>query len=398
MALALGTNSGFVTVAPTADPAETGATIDGNAVVTKDTSPAGATKITSIGWYRASGTNTANWEIALYSDLAGVPVSRLFVDATNSTASNGWLTTTVDWDIATSTPYWLALQMDAHSGSSSVDSEASGGAGSDLFAASTLADPYAGGAVADADGMYAIYALISVLDTTDDLLADDVATGTPTLTSAVIGQIHSLNANDMSSGTPTLTSAVIGQTHVLTADDVSTGTPTLTSPALAELVALTADDIDAGTPTLTSPAVWQVHIFIADSISNEPILDTPILSVQGGEAQQAEPAAEEQASNWGTHHRRIFNRLSDDELATIVREQRIALGILQPDLPGQAIGEPEEIAREVAAAVNDQAVMADAPLDYETIYRAAYLEAEYAIAEYGRLKRRRRAAISLLLH
>lgn len=159
MAVVLGTNSGFVTVAPTADPAGTGATIDGNAVATKDTSPADAVKITEIGWYRASGTNTANWEIALYSDLAGVPVSRLAVDATNSTNANGWLTVAVDWTIAGSTAYWLALQMDAHSGSSSVDSAAAGGAGSDLFAASTLADPYAGGAVADADGMYAIYAL-----------------------------------------------------------------------------------------------------------------------------------------------------------------------------------------------------------------------------------------------
>lgn len=162
MAVVLGTNSGFVTVAPTADPAGTGATIDGNCVVTKHTSPAGATKITSIGWYRASGTNTANWEIALFSDGAGVPVTRLFVDATNSTASNGWLTTAVDWDISPSTPYWLALQMDTHSGSSSVDSAASGGAGSDVFAASTIATPYAGGAVADADGMYAIYALVAV--------------------------------------------------------------------------------------------------------------------------------------------------------------------------------------------------------------------------------------------
>lgn len=124
MALALGTNSGFVTVAPTADPAGTGATIDGSSVVTKHTSPANAVKITSIGWYRESGTNTANWEIALYSDLVGVPNARLFVDNTNSTSSNGWLTTAVDWTITPSTPYWLALQMDAHSGSSGVDSAA----------------------------------------------------------------------------------------------------------------------------------------------------------------------------------------------------------------------------------------------------------------------------------
>ena len=166
MALALGTNSGFVTVAPTADPAGTGATIDGNCVVTKHTSPANALKITSIGWYRASGTNTANWEIALFSDALGVPVTRLFVDATNSTSSNGWLTTAVDWDILPSTDYWLALQMDAHSGSSSVDSAASGGAGSDVFGASTIATPYAGGAVADADGVYAIYALVAAISAT----------------------------------------------------------------------------------------------------------------------------------------------------------------------------------------------------------------------------------------
>ncbi len=163
MAVVLGTNSGFVTVAPTADPAGTGTTIDGNAVVTKHTSPANSVLITSIGWYRESGTNTANWEIALYSDLAGVPLTRLAVDATNSTASNGWLTTAVSWAIAPSTPYWLALQMDAHSGSSGVDAAASGGAGSDLFAATALADPYAGGTVADADGMYAIYALVAVI-------------------------------------------------------------------------------------------------------------------------------------------------------------------------------------------------------------------------------------------
>ena len=164
MAVVLGTSSGFVTVAPTADPAGTGTTIDGSSVVTKHTSPVGATKITEIGWYRASGTNTINWEIALYADSAGAAGARLFVDATNSTSSNGWVVVAVDWTISASTAYWLALQMDAHSGSSSVDAAASGGAGSDILASqTTLADPYGGGAVADADGMYAIYALVTVL-------------------------------------------------------------------------------------------------------------------------------------------------------------------------------------------------------------------------------------------
>lgn len=167
MAVVLGTSSGFVTVAPTADPAGADTTIDGSSVVTKDTTPANADKITSIGWYRGGGTNTANFEIALYSDVAGIAVTRLFVDATNSSASGGWITTAVDWDVAPSTPYWLALQMDAHSGSSSVDTATSGGSGSDVLTSqTTLADPYGGGLVADADGMYAIYALLELLPST----------------------------------------------------------------------------------------------------------------------------------------------------------------------------------------------------------------------------------------
>lgn len=163
MALALGTNVGFVLVSPTADPAGTNTTIDGSSVVVKDTSPAEATKITEIGWYRGAGTNSANFEVALYSDLAGVPVTRLFVDATNSSTSGGWITVAVDWAISGSTPYWLAVQMDAHSGSSSIDTATSGGSGTDVLTSqTTLNDPYGGGTVADADGMYAIYAKVNV--------------------------------------------------------------------------------------------------------------------------------------------------------------------------------------------------------------------------------------------
>jgi hypothetical protein len=160
MALTLHTNVGFVTTAPTGDPAGANTTIDGSSVVVKDTSPAGATKITEIGWYRGAGTNTANFEVALYSESAGVAATRLFVDATNSSSAGGWIITTVDWAISASTAYWLGLQMDAHSGSSSVDTATSGGSGADVMTSqTTLANPYGGGALADADGMYAIYAV-----------------------------------------------------------------------------------------------------------------------------------------------------------------------------------------------------------------------------------------------
>jgi len=149
MAVVLGTSSGFVLVAPTADPTGTSTTIDGSSVVTKHTSSAGAVKITEIGWYRAAGTNGANFEVALYADAAGVAGARLYVDATNSDTAGGWVRVTVDWAISASTAYWLGLQMDGHSGSSGVDRADSGGAGSDILASqTTLNDPYGGGAVA----------------------------------------------------------------------------------------------------------------------------------------------------------------------------------------------------------------------------------------------------------
>jgi hypothetical protein len=163
MALVLGTNSGFVTVAPTTDPVGgVDFTIDNFSVDTKHTSPAYPAKITEVGWYRGSGTNTANWEIGLYSDNSGVADALLYVEATNSSSVSGWLTRTVNWTISPNTAYWLAVQMDAHPGSSTLDGEASGGAGRDIITpATTLNNPFGGGAVANPVGMAAIYALVA---------------------------------------------------------------------------------------------------------------------------------------------------------------------------------------------------------------------------------------------
>lgn len=179
MAVVLGTSSGFVIVAPTADPnGGTNTTIDGSSVVTKHTSLEGANAITEIGWYRGAGTNTANFEIALYSESAGVASARLFVDATNSSNVQGWIVTAVNWTISANTAYWLAVQMDAHSGSSTIDSETSGGAGIDVLTSqTTLNDPYGGGAVSDADGMMAIYAKVSVARNVTPGVGDLTLTG-----------------------------------------------------------------------------------------------------------------------------------------------------------------------------------------------------------------------------
>jgi hypothetical protein len=165
MAVVLGTNSGFVTTRPTADPSGLDTTIEGASAVTKHTSPANAISITEIGWYRGVGTRTENFSVGLYAaDGATVPGeagTRLYVDATNSSSTQGWITTTVDWDIDPSTDYWLGVQMSFGDGSSNIDGSTSGAAGKDYRSGViSLGNPYGGGALADADGAYAIYALV----------------------------------------------------------------------------------------------------------------------------------------------------------------------------------------------------------------------------------------------
>ena len=163
MAVVLGVDSGFVITAPTADPNGTADTLDGRSYVTKHTSPEGANAITEIGFYRSSGTNTANFEVALYSEASGIADTRLFVDATNSSSASGWITTAVNWSISANTAYWLAVQMDAHTGTSQIDYTSTGGEGFDfLSSATTLANPYGGGTVASATAMVAIYAKTSI--------------------------------------------------------------------------------------------------------------------------------------------------------------------------------------------------------------------------------------------
>ena len=165
MALALGADSGFVTVAPTAAPTGAGnPTIDGSSMVTKDTSPSTPMRIISIGWYRVAGIDPANFEIGLYSDSAGVADALLSVDATNTSTASGWITVTVNWSISPSTAYWLGLQMDAHTGSSAINRDTSGGSGFDILTGQTaLNNPYGGGAVAQPTGMAAMYALVEPL-------------------------------------------------------------------------------------------------------------------------------------------------------------------------------------------------------------------------------------------
>lgn len=116
MALVKGTNCGFVTTAPTSDPqGGGGGTMDYYSYANKDTTAAGVTKITEIGWWCNNATEAANFEVGLYSHDSGAnkPLNRIHVDATNAKGTtSGWKTVSVDWAVSANTTYWIAVQLD----------------------------------------------------------------------------------------------------------------------------------------------------------------------------------------------------------------------------------------------------------------------------------------------
>lgn len=117
MALVKGTNCGFVTVAPTNDP-EGGSPcgIDTFSSAIRDVAPAGAIKVTEIGWYdNTAGTEEANFEVGIYDDTGNdEPENRIGVDATNAKGTSaGWHKVTgLNIDITASSTYWIAIQCD----------------------------------------------------------------------------------------------------------------------------------------------------------------------------------------------------------------------------------------------------------------------------------------------
>jgi hypothetical protein len=162
MALAIGTNIGFVASAPVGDPTGgTGPTIDAAQFALKDTSPVGAGKITEIGWWCDGATQEANFEVGLYDHNAGSnkPDSRLFVDAVNAKGTgSGWKTVAVDWTIDPSTIYWLAVQLDNTATATQTDGETGVSRQSIKTSSTTLEDPWSAFSF-QANNAYAIYAV-----------------------------------------------------------------------------------------------------------------------------------------------------------------------------------------------------------------------------------------------
>jgi len=160
MGLVKGTNCGFVTEAPTGDPVESSQVMDTTSRALKDTSPAGAGRITEIGWYCENATEESNFEVGLYSDNAGVPQTRLYVDNTNAKGTGlGWKTVSVDWEISAETIYWIAVQLDDTASPTNIDRLSSvGDAQSYMLTQTSLVTPWvSGGVLAYLYAIYAVY-------------------------------------------------------------------------------------------------------------------------------------------------------------------------------------------------------------------------------------------------
>jgi hypothetical protein len=163
MALTLGTNCGFVTTAPTADPlGTTSSALDNNIFYQKHISPVTAIKITEIGWWCYNATEESNFEVGLYSHNSGLnyPNTLLKVERTNAKGTTaGWKKVTVNWDISADTYYWLAVQLDdTITGTTSNRGAVSGYRRAIQSIATSLPDTANITGIADNDA-YAIYAV-----------------------------------------------------------------------------------------------------------------------------------------------------------------------------------------------------------------------------------------------
>jgi len=166
MAISIGTNCGFVTSRPTANPAFTGTDIaDDKMLAIKVTAPVGTNSLTEIGWYCHNATEAADFQVGIYSHDSGSnkPGNRLAVssDTAKGTAA-GWKYASVSYSLVASTTYWLAVQLDDTATNTQIDfDEPVGERISQMFTVTSLPDPWAAGSSEFNDQYYAIYGLYS---------------------------------------------------------------------------------------------------------------------------------------------------------------------------------------------------------------------------------------------
>jgi hypothetical protein len=113
MAVTDGTNAGFVTSAPTSDPAGGNRTQNYYADCCAFMSPAGSNQIIQMGWYCDTASEEANFQLGLYDDNADTPGTLLATTGDIAKGTDaGWKTGALDYTLLPDTKYWLAIQLD----------------------------------------------------------------------------------------------------------------------------------------------------------------------------------------------------------------------------------------------------------------------------------------------
>ena len=186
MAVVIGTNAGFVTVAPSGDPSGTQMSIGNTMEALKDTSPADAAVVTEIGWWCNFATAEANYEVAIYDHDSGDddPLNIVGVkDDTNAKGTDvGWKRVTgLNIEISPSTIYWIAVQCDV---AASVTAYTAGGRMAYKTSVFTLPDPWDGTSeLSRIAAFYAVYTTagtnmqVNIGDTWKDVAAMQVNIG-----------------------------------------------------------------------------------------------------------------------------------------------------------------------------------------------------------------------------
>lgn len=165
MAVARGTNAGFVSSAPSADPdGSAGYSDKGNASLgTRHTSPSGSNTVTEIGWWSDMTGEDATFNVALYSNQVSPGPRPNVVVGTIASGSKG---TTAGWKKAAydsgaldaSTDYWVVYQCDDTTTNIKCNDSAEAGYYCDLGSQTQLYDTWPGSGEGTG-AAYAVYAL-----------------------------------------------------------------------------------------------------------------------------------------------------------------------------------------------------------------------------------------------
>ena len=173
MALVIGTNCGFVTTAPTADPDDGLVSVDNSAVSLKDTSPSGNNIVTEIGWWCDNATEEANFEVGIYDHNGGDDEPEAVVGSLNQTnakgTGSGWkVVTGLNISISASTVHWIAVQLD-NTSTATLTNTGGSGRRAVLTSVSTLPSPW-GTSFAFGSNLTATYAKTEpVVSATDNM-------------------------------------------------------------------------------------------------------------------------------------------------------------------------------------------------------------------------------------